>query len=243
MLTTDSLAHVIIRLGLVYRRSHHEGEVGRLARSSPSSSWQAREAAIAHKTVRTGGLDSAGKATSRSLLPFFRLHRRMPNWTRWLRWAAATPNPAASRSAWMRLDARMGRRAHALARHPNRSRRGGRSPQTPWRGAVPRTEGGERAEPEVGEGRQRRRERGPHRPELEARHRWGAGGGAAHRRASPRATLLHSASAPSIDRRSSGRGRAAPQIDTRRRSGHGHGRPRTACSAGTSMGHVAGRRW
>jgi hypothetical protein len=49
MLTTDSLAHVIIRLGVVYRRSHHEGEVGRLARSSPSSSWQAREAAIAHK--------------------------------------------------------------------------------------------------------------------------------------------------------------------------------------------------
>jgi hypothetical protein len=78
----------------------------------------------------------------------------MPNWTQWLRSAAATPNPAAARSTWMRLDARMGRRAHALARHPNRSRRGGRSPQTPWRGnrgTVPQTEGGERAEPEVGE--------------------------------------------------------------------------------------------
>jgi hypothetical protein len=95
--------------------------------------------------------------------------------------------------------------------------------------------GGGRAATKVGERTAPTRARGP--PPMGSRGRGGAPAGI------PAATLLHSASAPSIDRRSSGRGRAAPQIDTRRRSGHGHGRPRTACSAGTSMGHVAGRRW
>jgi hypothetical protein len=52
-------------------------------------------------------------------LPFFRLHRGTPNSTQSLRSAAATPNPASSRLAWTRLDARTWRRAHALARHPN----------------------------------------------------------------------------------------------------------------------------
>jgi hypothetical protein len=134
----------------------------------------------------------------------------------------------------------MGRRAHALAHHPNRSRQGGRSLQTLWRGnrgTVPRTE--RRRSQRWGKGRRRRwertaptRARGP--PPMGSRGRGGAPAGI------PAATLLHSASAPSTGRRSSGRGRAAPQIDTHRHSGHGHSRPRAACSAGTSMGHVAG---
>jgi hypothetical protein len=48
----------------------------------------------------------------------FLLHRATPKATGSFRSVAAMPNPASSRSAWTRLDARTWRRSHASSRHP-----------------------------------------------------------------------------------------------------------------------------
>jgi hypothetical protein len=135
------------------------------------------------------------------------------------------------------LDARTWRRAHTLARHPNRLRRGGRPPQTPWRGSrggmVPATRGGR----DGGAGGGGKGGEKCWREDAAVDGSTGRGGAAV---GVPAATLLHSASAPST-----GRARAAFSAGTSMGhvaegddcSGHGHGRPRAACSAAlASMG-------